>query len=296
MNQNANLQTVHEDLLLRENIIRIDPTKGQVFNLSRLERLIRKLEKHLPNNKLKRIIKYKGRVIILGKINVGKSTLINAVFDLDPSDKFGASVNPLFPETQKIREYRKGSECMVLYDTPGFAELQTIDQNAVRRMQWFIEKSDLIVILMPYEFDVASYEHPLKTLEDMGGESILSDRTVFAITKKDLLLKTLVKSKIPLREYKEDYASRMNRGILKNNKFKITPDDLHLVDIHHSDCLDEFVRTILLKVSDTGFAGLIEIIKRKEISDGRKKIFFKTLGWFKKVFSALLIAKLTALL
>ena len=94
-------------------------------------------------------------------------------------------------------------------------------------MEFYIRQCDLILVLLPHEFDITSYVEPLRALFRYGGEELLRKRTVFAITRLGRIIPGLPEPrKLHLRRYLQEYVFRLNQTV-----FEGIPYEVHLEEL-----------------------------------------------------------------
>lgn len=139
--------------------------------------IIKNIEILIENGKHGKIIKEGINVAIVGKPNVGKSSLLNALIGEDK-----AIVTDIKGTTRDVVEGKINFHGIVLnlFDTAGIRDSEDkIEQIGIQKSKAAIEKADLILAM----FDSTSYDD-----EDLKILSMLKDKKyIKVINKKDLL-------------------------------------------------------------------------------------------------------------
>jgi len=133
--------------------------------------------KLLESSKSGRILKEGIRIVLCGKPNVGKSSLLNALLK-----EHRAIVTHIAGTTRDVLEESaqiKGVP-ISLVDTAGILEPRDlIEEEAVKRSHLYIKSADLVLLVL-------DHSHPLEEQDRMLMEQVKSSRVLVVINKMDL--------------------------------------------------------------------------------------------------------------
>lgn len=156
--------------------------------IPRLKKLEKEINVVLDKAEISKVIKYGVKTAIIGKPNVGKSSLLNALIREDK-----AIVSNIAGTTRDIVEgsINIGGLVLNLIDTAGVRDTEDfVEKIGVEKTKKIIEESDLIMLV----FDNNT---PLNQYDKLLLEITKDKKRIIVINKKDLL------SKIDLEETKE---------------------------------------------------------------------------------------------
>jgi predicted GTPase len=269
------------------------------YGLKRLERIFTALENAFDEESLKQIKEYCVRVIVVGPVRVGKSSLINAIFEWDGKN-YEAGTDPFFPETELICPYRSASSYLVLYDTPGINDTMRRDADTLEKIRKHFAECDLILFLLPYEYQLGFYEKVFEIIIESCGIKVFKDHSVLCVTHSDLLRMKLRNARIntknyTLTSYLKNYANTLNENIFARHRYSLKPADLMLVSISNDYEIDDLVIRLLEKVNDKGFWGLVRSIKKKRLADRFSAFKRRFTAWSNKALPAVMARAICAL-
>jgi tRNA modification GTPase len=237
-------ETLLDHLTLMEAQIDFPDEAMEPFSKGVMEQemkgIITKMEEWIDSYKEGRIFREGISCAIIGKTNVGKSSLLNALLMENRS-----IVTP-FPGTTRdvIEEVLNIQGIPVrLVDTAGLRKTaDSIEQEGVRRAEKIMKDADLILLVLDGSREVD--DEDLEILQSMGQKD-----KVVVLNKVDLPLKTFPETLEPfIGNSPTVYVSAMNRegisdlkgaiyGILVHSEGKRSPDHVIVANIRHKEAL-----------------------------------------------------------
>src|SRR6266496_1057853 len=132
------------------------------------------------------------KVSVMGQTGVGKSTLINSLFDVD------LNTDPERPGTTKIEmrsvEGKQGHK-ILFYDLPGIGESQGKDEEYLKQYKQMLLESDVAIWAIHADSRSVSFDrdalHKLLETVDKNQQIQLMSKIIFVLTKVDLLTPVL---------------------------------------------------------------------------------------------------------
>ena len=172
----------------------LEANKELELTKKKIEELITKVNYHLQNTRKKNFI-YSGiNVGIIGKSNVGKSTLLNSILKKDK-----AIVSSIPGTTRDVVEGEveiKGIK-FIFHDTAGIRTTKNkIENLGIKKTYETIKKADLLLLLSDTNFDV---------FKEKKISSLIKEKPIVkVITKKDINKKKAEDADIYISALKED--------------------------------------------------------------------------------------------
>jgi hypothetical protein len=187
------------------------------------------------NKMLKNLMRLKGQkvnIMITGATGCGKSSTINALFDMEVA-KVGVGVNP---ETMDIEKYELNN--LILWDTPGLGDGKEADnrhaKNIIRKLTEVDENGDALIDMVLVILDGStrdlgtSYELINNVIIPNLGEE-KKNRILVAINQADVAMKGRYwdyernEPEEPLKEFLEEKVQSVKRRIQEATGVAIEP-------------------------------------------------------------------------
>ena len=191
------------------------------------------IAKLLESSKSGRILKEGIRLVLCGKPNVGKSSLLNAILK-----EQRAIVTPIAGTTRDVLEESaqiKGIP-ISLVDTAGILEPRDlIEQEAVARSHLYIKGADLVLLVL-------DHSRPLEEQDKVLIEQLKSARVLVLINKMDL--KSQIDESLPLEMFGAQHVLKVSA---------LDPQSIHALEAKIVDVIvkDANLDTHGLRLSNT---------------------------------------------
>ena len=249
------------------------------FTAQELEMIRTELEKNLKEQRNKPFV-----VSVMGQTGVGKSSLINALFDTD------LKVDPVRPATKKIEpiEKKTNGHTLIFYDMPGIGESDQIDSTLLEDYRRHLRDSD--VVLWAIHADTRSTALDARTLQHLlegiapEEKQLLMSRITFVLTKADLLAQSAW-----TMGYAEDYAI-FNPGKKTKELFeqKATYYQEQIISHYGAYITSWTYNDVRFRLSDNGFSHTDEsVYYRGLLTRDRVKELKKQYPHYSTVFDRL---------
>ena len=240
--------------------------------LPRSANLLTKMNKILDDSKNIKLVKEGIKTVIIGRPNVGKSSLLNALLREDK-----AIVTNIAGTTRDIVEGSISIDGVVLnmIDTAGIRETEDIvEQIGVDRAKEYAEKADLILFVVDASspLDDNDYEI-LKIIRGKQAIVLLNKSDLDMIVSKNMIQTLYNESNLAKKENKEmqeipiiEVSAKKNHGIdefetvLKDMFFAGNlsfNDEIYITNIRHKTALQDAYHA-LSRVNDSIDAGMPE--------------------------------------
>ncbi len=186
-----------------------------------------------------RMIKEGVKTVIVGKPNVGKSSLLNALLDEER-----AIVTNIAGTTRDTIEanINIGGITLNLIDTAGIRETKDIvEQIGVKRSKKALEEAELIILVLDMSDELSKEDNELL-------EATKDKLRVIVGNKKDLGKKTVIEDMISLSIINKEGLETLEEAIISKLELKEIGDDFNFVsNIRHIQKLEE-TKTLMEEV------------------------------------------------
>ena len=130
-------------------------------------------------------------VSVMGQTGVGKSSLLNALFNPRPTLQVG-QVRPTTHQVQRIESKNERGHTLIFYDMPGTGESEQFDKALLQDYRKYLLESDVVLWVTHADSRSVTFDaQALKFLiedEVLEQKSRLMSKITFVLTKADLLV------------------------------------------------------------------------------------------------------------
>ena len=200
------------------------------YLIENFERIIKEIDKILEGAKSSNIMRQGLKIAIVGRPNVGKSSLFNTLLNLER-----AIVTDIAGTTRDVlRENLDWDVPITLIDTAGIRDTQNVDrveEIGIEYSKEAVEEADFIIFI----YD----SHAGYCAEDEEIFKLLGDKEyIIAANKIDLGAKEIIKDALPISTYtKEGLEELKNR--IKKYSYNFSNEDMEFTtNIRQQNCLE----------------------------------------------------------
>ena len=200
------------------------------YLIENFERIIKEIDKILEGAKSSNIMRQGLKIAIVGRPNVGKSSLFNTLLNLER-----AIVTDIAGTTRDVlRENLDWDVPITLIDTAGIRDTQNVDrveEIGIEYSKNAVEEADFVIFL----YDA----HAGYGAEDKEIFKLLGDKEyIIAANKIDLGAKELIENALPISTYtKEGLEELKNR--IKKYSYNFSNEDMEFTtNIRQQNCLE----------------------------------------------------------
>ena len=200
------------------------------YLIENFERIIKEIDKILEGAKSSNIMRQGLKIAIVGRPNVGKSSLFNTLLNLER-----AIVTDIAGTTRDVlRENLDWDVPITLIDTAGIRDTQNVDrveEIGIEYSKEAVEEADFIIFI----YD----SHAGYCAEDKEIFKLLGDKEyIIAANKIDLGAKEIIKDALPISTYtKEGLEELKNR--IKKYSYNFSNEDMEFTtNIRQQNCIE----------------------------------------------------------
>ena len=224
---------------------------------------IGKVEDLLDTAKTGRILREGIKTTIVGKPNVGKSSLLNKLLKTQR-----AIVTDIPGTTRDILEEQisiKGIP-MIIVDTAGIRETEdVVEKIGVERSKRAVEESDLVLFVLDGSEPWDNYDEQIYSiLEGKNVIALLNKQDLSQVMSKDYVYsKTGVENIIEISVQEELNLDKLEESILNAyevSNFRATADDVLLSNIRHEQALKDALYSMQEAVKNIDYGLPLDII------------------------------------
>ena len=200
------------------------------YLIENFERIIKEIDKILEGAKSSNIMRQGLKIAIVGRPNVGKSSLFNTLLNLER-----AIVTDIAGTTRDVlRENLDWDVPITLIDTAGIRDTQNVDrveEIGIEYSKNAVEEADFVIFL----YDA----HAGYGAEDKEIFKLLEDKEyIIAANKIDLGAKELIQDALPISTYTKDGLEELKNRI-KKYSYNFSNDDMEFTtNIRQQNCLE----------------------------------------------------------
>ncbi len=200
------------------------------YLIENFERIIKEIDKILEGAKSSNIMRQGLKIAIVGRPNVGKSSLFNTLLNLER-----AIVTDIAGTTRDVlRENLDWDVPITLIDTAGIRDTQNVDrveEIGIEYSKNAVEEADFVIFL----YDA----HAGYGAEDKEIFKLLEDKEyIIAANKIDLGAKGLIQDALPISTYTK-YGLEELKNRIKKYSYNFSNDDMEFTtNIRQQNCLE----------------------------------------------------------
>ena len=213
----------------------VDVTNSYITPI--IDRLMDKMEKIIENSKVSNIVIHGVKTAIIGKPNVGKSSLLNLLLDEEK-----AIVSNVAGTTRDIVEgvIKINNATLHLIDTAGIHESDDIIENlGIKKSERAINEADLIILMLDVSKPLDKDDH--KILEETKDKKRIIIANKIDLVKNWELDDVLYLSMNDKKSI--DILSKKIEEVLKINEFN-TYNDLYLNNVRQIDLMKKALESL----------------------------------------------------
>lgn len=234
-----------------------DITHKEILNI--LNENKEKIEKMLKNSETGKIIKNGLSTVIIGKPNVGKSSLLNALL------KESKAIVTNIPGTTRdvIEEYVNINGIpLKIIDTAGIRETENeIEKIGVEKSKKFFNKADLVIFILNNAEDISKEDKEIiKYIKDKKVIVVINKTDLDtkldydelnSLIKNKVILKTSITNDHGIEEVENEIAKMVYHGEIESN------ENEYITNIRHIDLLKKALvsinSSIVATISEIGY-------------------------------------------
>ena len=200
------------------------------YLIENFERIIKEIDKILEGAKSSNIMRQGLKIAIVGRPNVGKSSLFNTLLNLER-----AIVTDIAGTTRDVlRENLDWDVPITLIDTAGIRDTQNVDrveEIGIEYSKEAVEEADFIIFI----YD----SHAGYCAEDKEIFKLLGDKEyIIAANKIDLGAKEIIKDALPISTYTKEGLDELKDRI-KKYSYNFSNEDMEFTtNIRQQNCLE----------------------------------------------------------